>query len=248
MGPAGLELQAHTVETPFGPTQLHRVVGSDAYLVFRHGLPHAVPPHLVNHRAQAWALRACDVGAVLLTSSVGVLDAEVPLNQLALCGDLIMAGNRLPDGSACTVFVPPVAEDAHLVVRGGLFSAPLNAQLRDLAEQEGVALRDDTVVYAHVDGPRTKTPAENEMWRGFGAQVNSMTMGPEVVLANEMEIPVAALVVGHKTSQASADTPEAEGIKASLEQARAAMETMVLAFVQRGEAVPFENFIYRFDP
>ena len=59
------------------------------------------------------------------------------------------------------------------------------------------------LVFAYCRGPRSKTPAENRAWRTLGASVNSMTLGPEAVLAAELGIPAAAVVVGHKRSLGS---------------------------------------------
>ena len=47
----------------------------------------------------------------------------------------------------------------------------------------GVQLSEREVVFAFSPGPRTKTRAENALWAQLGAQVNSMSLGPEVVLA-----------------------------------------------------------------
>jgi 5'-methylthioadenosine phosphorylase len=97
-----------------------------------------------------------------------------------------------------------------------------------------------------VGGPRTKTPAENRLWARLGAQVNSMTLGPEVVLANELEIPCAGLVVGHKYSVPEIDNPAEEGIAESLDRAREATWRLVHALLHDGRAPDFGNHIYRF--
>ena len=39
----------------------------------------------------------------------------------------------------------------------------------------------------------------------MGADVNSMTLAPEVILASELLIPCSGLVVGHKYSENSAE-------------------------------------------
>lgn len=57
------------------------------------------------------------------------------------------------------------------------------------------------MVFAYCRGPRSKTPAENRAWRALGASVNSMTLGPEVVMAAELGMCTAAVVVGHKRSE-----------------------------------------------
>jgi len=68
-----------------------------------------------------------------------------------------------------------------------------------------------------------------------------------VVLANELEIPVAALVVGHKYSVPDVDNPKQEEIADTLTQARAATEKILMSFLLKGEPAEFKNEIYRFD-
>jgi len=55
-------------------------------------------------------------------------------------------------------------------------------------------------------------------------------------------------VVGHKYSSAGIDTIDnSESISASLESSREAMQTLILRFLAKGEAVSFGNRIYRFN-
>ncbi len=247
-GELGVDLTAVDVDTRFGSQRVWRVagLGRDAYVVFRHGAPHRVLPHQINWRAQACALAELGVGALLVTSSVGVLDADVPLNTPLMVGDLMMPGNRLPDGTSCTVFTEPSSDHGHLVLNEGLFSRALADQMRGLGARSGVAFGED-VVFCYEPGPRTKTPAENRMWATLGAQVNSMSVGPEVVLANELEIPCAALVVGHKYSHPDIENPDDDGVARSLERVEQAQRELVLEALERLEPVPFGNHIYRFE-
>ena len=101
-----------------------------------------------------------------------------------------------------------------------------------------------------VGGPRTKTPAENRMWHRLGAQVNSMTLAPEVILANELEIPCAGLVVGHKYSVPDVNAPEdEEAVAATLDRSRLTFERIVRAFLFHAMPVAFGNHLFRFsDP
>ena len=220
--------------------------GRPAYVSFRHGAPHRLLPNQIPYRAQAWALREVGCGALLVTSSVGVLDPALPLYRPLLVGDLLTLDNRLPDGGACTVFTEPDPRHGHLVLNEGLFSRALTSQVEGLAQRVGERLEKD-VVFGYVGGPRTKTPAENRMWKGLGAQVNSMTLAPEVILANELEIPCAAVVVGHKYSVPDVEAPEDRGAVAeTLARSRAALGRIVRAFLAEGEAVPFGNHLFRF--
>ncbi len=258
-----LGLEARTVPTPFGPEVVFvgaSEEGRPLALVFRHGFPHARLPHEINFRAQAWALHATGCGAVVLNSSVGVLDPEVPVGVPLLATDLLMPENRLPDGSLCTLFTPEaVASDpamarrrGHLVLSEGIFSRALGAQLEALdrtlhGEAATLASGPDSLVFAYVPGPRTKTPAENRAWAALGGQVNSMSVGPEAVLLAEFGIPCAALVVGHKRSEGTGPAPGREALTRSLADSREAAEAILLAWLRNGIPVPSGNHVYRFE-
>jgi 5'-methylthioadenosine phosphorylase len=260
--PERLGMERRSLDTPFGPQEFFegRTEGGErAIVIHRHGFPHRLLPHRVNFRAQIWALRARGCGALVLNSSVGVLDAEVPTLVPLLATDLLMPENRLPDGSLCTLFTEEAlaadpslaAAEGHLVLTDGIFSRPLGDALRRLdAELRGPAATlhrgPDPLVFVYAPGPRTKTPAENRFWAALGGQVNSMSVGPEAVLAAEVRIPCAALVVGHKRSRGTEPPPGREALARSLEEARAATEELLLAFLREGSPVEAGNLVYRF--
>lgn len=243
----GVTFEALRVPTPFGPARVHRAhLGAQrtVLVVYRHGVPHALLPNQINFRANAWALHALGAQACVLTSSVGVLDAGVPLNQPLLVEDLLMPDHRLPDGSLCTMWPEPTPGQGHLVLQDGLFSTELGAQALEVS---GLGASTRRVVFAYVPGPRTKSAAENAYWAALGAQVNSMSVGPEVVLANELETPTIALVSGHKVSRQRASHPgSTQEVAASLDQARQTMHAAIEALMYGLEPVAFGNTIYRF--
>lgn len=247
--PQALNLERIEIQTDWGKQPLYRAKNFQrpAYLLFRHGLPHRLLPNQINYRSQAQALKQADCGALLITSSVGVMDSDLPLFIPMLLTDLMMLDNRLPDGSTCTMFTEPSSKQGHLVLTEGLFSKELNQQIHWLAE-DLIHVAKQPIVFAYVAGPRTKTTAENIIWHELGARVNSMTLAPEVILANELEIPCTGLVVGHKYS-----TPHINNIAGpktmsdSLESSKDAMETLVLRFLENGKPVSFGNQIYRFN-
>ena len=236
------------IESPFGRAQIHRFKGArrPAYALFRHGLPHRLLPNQINYLANAWALRHLSCGALLVNSSVGVLDPAIPLNRPMLVSDLYMPDNRLPDGSTCTVFTEPTCDHGHLLVNEGLLSPRLSQAIHTL-DPEQIRPVEAGLVFAYAGGPRSKTPAENAALAKLGAQVNSMTFGPEIVLANELGIPCAGLVVGHKYSVPGIDSPDHAGITASLEQARAATDQALLRFLKEIDPLPFGNKLHRFE-
>jgi 5'-methylthioadenosine phosphorylase len=246
--PDAFDLEAQDVETEWGRHTLHRVRGTDrpAYVSFRHGLPHRLLPNQIDYRAQAAALKKVGCGALVVTSSVGVLDADVPLDRPLLVEDLLMLDNRLPDGSACTMFDAPSDDHGHLVLNEGMFAEALDEQVREVAEAEEAPIADE-VVFAYVQGPRSKTAAENRLWSRLGAQVNSMTLAPEVVLANELEIPCSGLVTGHKYSISDRSPPEEDALADTLDRSRNAQLRLVTTLLETLDPVPFPNTLYRFD-
>ena len=46
-----------------------------------------------------------------------------------------------------------------------------------------------------IEGPRFSTRAESNMFRFWGADVINMSTSPEAILANELEIPYAAIAM-----------------------------------------------------
>lgn len=242
-----LQPRKEIISTDFGDQPLYKVEGQKhpVYLLFRHGLPHQLLPNQINYRAQAAALKKVNCGGLLVSSSVGVMDFGLPLFKPMLVGDLMMPDNRLPDGSVCTMFEEPSDEHGHLVLNEGLFSRALSNQISEFAG-DIIAEAGKEIVFAYAGGPRGKTKAENNMWIKLGAQVNSMTLAPEVILANELEIASAGLVVGHKYSVPGMKNPGEDDVSTSLEESRAAMKELILAFIQHGAPVEFANHIYRF--
>ena len=237
----GRVLAPHTVSTPWGDVRLLRWPDSDAWVVMRHGIPHRHLPHQIPFRAHTAALAQVGCEALLLTSSVGVLVPNVPLFTPMLLGDLWMPDNRLPGGGPCTMWPTHHSEQGHLVWEEGPFNQALSDQIAPWLDAS-----DQRLVFAFQAGPRTKTRAENAWFASCGAHVNSMSIGPEVVLANELEIPVAGLVVGHKQSGTGDVPSDADWVSRSLVASKQATERVVVRFLDEARPVPFANRIHRF--
>src|SRR5665811_1497568 len=69
-----------SITTPFGDPSddlvLGNVGGRRVAFLARHGQGHRFPPHLVNYRANLWALRSVGVRQVLAPCAVGSLKPE----------------------------------------------------------------------------------------------------------------------------------------------------------------------------
>lgn len=168
----------------------HRVLS-----LCRHGEAHDRLSHQVQHRANLWAMRELDVGAVLATTSVGVLDPAIGLGIPLVFSDLFFPSNRLPDGSLATFFDRPGDPMRGHWVPDQPFSPTLRRCLLEACAAIGEPAV-DAGTYVHADGPRFNTRVELAWFRSAGAVGVSQTCGPEAVLAGELDLPYALLGFG----------------------------------------------------
>ncbi len=215
------------------------------HVIFRHGVPHKLLPHQINYRAMIESLKIIGCNSLLVTSSVGILNNELPLFTPLLLTDLLMLDNRLPDGSACTMFPDPVPEQGHLVINEGLFSKELSCQI---AKYSNNIIKDRNIIFSYNGGPRTKTSAENQFLKKMGLDVNSMTLAPEVILANELLITCSGLVVGHKYSGSSSkDTFNEDSLSLTLDNSRESMENIIVKYLKLVTPIENKNMLYQFE-
>lgn len=205
------------LETDFGPVPLWESQGSGPHslaIILRHGVGHALLPHLVNHRGNIRALQQWGAECIVSFSVVGVLDPGLPLAVPLIFEDVFFPSNQLPDGSACTLFTQPNdPERGHLLV-----SQACSARLR----QHLMQLLPDPVaqgIYGHVFGPRFSTQIELTYLTQLGISAISQTSGPEFVLAGEAGLPYA--LVGYGVDYATPDPStrsSVEELNANLKQ------------------------------
>lgn len=93
------EPTAVDIDTPFGApsgtVSVGAVAGRQVAFLARHGAHHEHPPHRINYRANAWALRSLGVRQVLAPCAVGGLTK-------ALAPGDIETISRVPDPRGCS--------------------------------------------------------------------------------------------------------------------------------------------------
>ena len=190
-------LEPHTVATPFGSVTVTegRACAHAVTHLARHGAAHERLSHQVEHRANLWALHELGVDAVVASSAVGLLTADIPLGVPLLFDDLYFPSNRLPGGSLATFFATPGDPRRGHWIPEAPFSPALRARLAGAARRAGIAAAAGGC-YAHADGPRFNTAAEHRALRAAGATAVSQTCGPEAVLAGELGLPYALVGFG----------------------------------------------------
>ena len=201
---------------PSGALTFGRLCDEPVVFLARHGYGHTIPPHLVNYRANIWALKQAKVTGIISVASVGSIRADLGPGSLVVPDQII----DYTWGRKSTFF-----EGGDTPVKHVDFTHPYDEELRrKLIAAAGLAgeVALDGGVYAATQGPRLETAAEINRFERDGADVVGMTGMPEAVLARELDVPYAALnvVVNHAAGRsASADGIVFDDIEAMLQSA-----------------------------
>lgn len=212
----------------------------------RHGDGHDRLSNQVDHRANLRALLDAEVDAVIATTVCGAVDASLQLGALVIFDDLYFPSNRLPDGSPCTWHQVPGETGRGHWIFDEPFSEPIRQALIAAGRSSGHPLR-EAGCYGHVDGPRFNTRVEIAALAGAGVTAISQTLGPEIVLAGEAELPIAAL--GYITDYANGvgGNPEpTEMLAARLTDATARFAQIVAEALPLLEKPAPTGSVYRF--
>jgi purine-nucleoside phosphorylase len=103
------------------------------------------------------------------------------------------------------------------------YSPVLNEKIIRIAGEEGIKLHQG--VYVALSGPSLETRAEYRFLRKIGADVVGMSTAPEAIVANHMELPVAAVSV--VTDECDPDNLQPVNIEKILHYAAVAEEGLV---------------------
>ncbi|MDJ0377187.1 MTAP family purine nucleoside phosphorylase [Cryobacterium sp. PH31-L1] len=172
----------HQVQTPYGSTAVTIGLRAGRRVAFlpRHGSGHSVAPHLINYRANIWALASIGVRAIISSSAVGGVTPEYAPGLLVVTDQFIDRTSGRPDTFYDRESVQHLsaADPFDPLLRRYAVSA-----LEDLGENFAPT---GTVVV--IQGPRFSTRAESVWFRSIGAHIVNMTAYPEIVLAGELNM------------------------------------------------------------
>ncbi|MDQ7988998.1 MAG: S-methyl-5'-thioinosine phosphorylase [Candidatus Dactylopiibacterium sp.] len=191
---SNLDIQRRqVVRTPYGEPSGALLFGhlcdQDTVFVARHGYGHTIPPHAVNYRANLWALKQAGAEAIISVASAGGI-------QDHLSPGTIVVPDQILDytwGRQATFFDGVDTPVVHVD-----FTEPYDPALRQRILAAAQAADEpviDGATYAAMQGPRLETAAEVTRLERDGANVIGMTGMPEALLARELELPYAAIVL-----------------------------------------------------
>lgn len=214
---------------PSGPVHELNFEGHSVLTLARHGPGHTLPPHAVNYRANLVALQMLGATRVIALNTVGVIDGNGELGQLAVPDQLIDytwgRDHSIHDGHCATLQHVELTEP---------FTQSLRQALLDAAAAAAVPC-DDGGTYGVTQGPRLETRAEVDRLERDGVTLVGMTAMPEAGIARELGLDYACLSMlvnfaAGRGSQGIHDDIEATTMSAKMQ----AMHVLKAFFAERG--------------
>ncbi len=226
------------IKTPYGdPSDYYRICnisGTDVVFLPRHGIPHHIPPHKINYRANLWGFKELGIRELISINAVGGISPYLRPGDIVLPDQII----DMTWGRESTFF------DREEVVHID-FTEPFCSSLRELlhcsAEKAGIPLK-RSGTYVCTNGPRLESGAEIRFFANIGADIVGMTVMPEASLARELEICFASLSVitnyAAGISKNRLTTGEVvETMKASLERIKILIKEFLTMKSQKEEVI-----------
>lgn len=170
------------VDTPYGPPSdaifLATVKGRKVAFLPRHGRFHTLPPHMINYRANVWAMRSLGCRCIISPCAAGSLQQHVQPGDFVVCDQFVDRTNgrkdTFYDGPIVTHVSPAETYD------------PILRQLAvETIREHGISCHETGTVVV-IQGPRFSTKAESKWFHDAGWEVINMTQYPEAYLCREL--------------------------------------------------------------
>lgn len=170
------------IDTPYGAPSdalfLATVNGRKVAFLPRHGRNHTLPPHMINFRANVWAMRSLGVQAIISPCAAGSLQKHVEPGHFVVCDQFVdrTSGRKdtFYDGPIVTHISPAETYD------------PLMRKLAvETIREHGIVCHESGTVVV-IQGPRFSTKAESKWFHEAGWEVINMTQYPEAYLCREL--------------------------------------------------------------
>ncbi len=172
-----VDSRLQSIKTEFGNAEIYEK--GNFLLIQRHGTNRNIPPHSINHQANLTGLKSFGAEKIISLNSTGTLNLKIKPRSIVIPDDFISLWN-----------IPSIYSNKiqHVVPH---FDEPLRNEIIKASKrikQKVVAKG----VYVQTIGPRFETKAETRMLKNY-ADVVGMTVASEATIANEVNIPYAAI-------------------------------------------------------
>ncbi|GAA2301342.1 S-methyl-5'-thioadenosine phosphorylase [Streptomyces caniferus] len=217
------------VDTPYGaPSHAPAtgvVGGRRVAFLPRHGAGHRFPPHMINYRANLWALRSLGVRQVLAPCAVGSLRPDLGPGRIVLPDQVVdRTSGRVQTyydtGAVHVPFADPYCQEGRQSVLKAASSAGTEAH--------------DGGTMVVVEGPRFSSRAESQWYARAGWSLVNMTGQPEAALAREIGLcyTAVALVTDHDAGIESGEGVDQESVFEVFQENIERLRSVILGAVE----------------
>lgn len=172
------------VETPYGEPSDSLFIGKigNHRVAFmpRHNRNHSILPHMINYRANVWAMKHVGCKRVISPCAAGSLQKHVAPGHFVICDQFV----DWTDGRKSTFFEGP--ECMH-PSPAETYCPELRSLAIKTAKDLGITVHESGTVVV-INGPRFSTKAESKFFTNQGWEVINMTAFPEAYLVKEMDM------------------------------------------------------------
>jgi 5'-methylthioadenosine phosphorylase len=172
------------VTTPYGPpsapVMFGEIAGRKVAFMPRHGMTHDLPPHMINYRANLWAMKQLGVKQIIGPNACGSLQHHIKPGDFVIVDQFVDRTSGRKD----TFYDGPIVTH---VAGADPYCPRMRGVAIDQAAKLGITAHDGGTVVV-IQGPRFSTRAESKWFADQGWEVINMTQYPEAWLARELEI------------------------------------------------------------
>ncbi len=183
------KIESIRVKTPYGDpsssVEIGEFKGTKIAFIPRHGRKHEHPPHMINYKANVWALKELGVERIISPCAVG------SLKENYMPGDIVIP-DQFIDFTKKRDYTFYNEKTVHIST-----ADPFCPELSELFYGEALSLKiksHNQGTYICIEGPRFSTRAESKMFRDH-ADIIGMTLVPECQLARELKMCYVSLAM-----------------------------------------------------
>lgn len=176
--------EEHRVNTPYGapsaPVMTGTIGSKTVAFMPRHGSSHQYPPHMINYRANVWAMKELGVSRIIGPNACGSLQPHVKPGDFVICDQFV----DRTWGRKDTFYDGPITTH---VSAADPYCPVMRQVAIDSAMELGIPVHSTGTVVV-IQGPRFSTRSESRWFASHGWEVINMCQYPEAFLARELEI------------------------------------------------------------
>lgn len=161
------------------------------------------------------------INILLVSNAAGAINGNFKKGELMLINDHINL-----QGSSPLAFKGVEQMRERFTDMSAPYDADINSKFKNIAKNNNITLHEG--VYASVVGPQLETRAEYRMLKIIGADAVGMSTVPEIIVANHLNLKVAAVSV--LTDECDPDNLEPVNISEIIAHAKQAEPNMITLF------------------